>query len=811
MPIDSEQARRYLRDFDFKPLFNELGWDRHNQGLTVDVKDITFQLEGVAQKRGVQVFHCPTPNDDGLIPDNTTLRKIERKVRQAAAENLIIFTDQNRTEQKWYWVRRLVGEPDRPRHVEYIKGRAGDQIIQRLNHLLVTLEDEEQITTLDAAAKLQKAFDTNAEKVTKRFFKEFQNEHKRFLGFIEGLADAADQRWYASIMLNRLMFIYFIQKKGFLDGDQDYLRNRLVRVQSERGEGHFMSFYRCFLRRLMHEGLGSSPGYRSSDLEGLIGRVPYLNGGIFAPHMLELTNPDIDIPDQAFEHIFDFFDQYRWHLDDRKERLGHRKPDDNEINPDVLGYIFEKYINQKQMGAYYTKEDITQYISQNTIIPFLFDKARTDKDHGCANAFRPNAAMWKLLADEPDRYIYDAVRKGVIQPPRPAGEGRGEGVDEGEIIPLPENIAAGIDDVPKRGDWNKPADEKFALPTEIWREHVARRQRCLELREKLAAGEVNDINDLITLNLNIRLFAQDVIEECEGPELLRAFWHALTTISVLDPTCGSGAFLFATMDILEPLYEACLTRMQDFIATAEALTQLPKDRQPKLTKRQKQAYDDFRATLAEIDRHPNHAYFIFKTIVLNNLYGVDIMDEATEICRLRLFLKLIAQVEPDAAHPNLGVEPLPDIDFNIKTGNTLVGFTSIEEVATASERAGRLGFDAGIVERIQIEAGGIAKRFREFRDAQQAGEDDSESLQRQKRALTQALQSLADQLDNYLAGEYGIDADDPKQAKRLEKWRETHQPFHWISEFYGVMGFGGFDVVIGNPPYVETRKVCLHT
>ncbi|MDP4034180.1 MAG: hypothetical protein Q8P60_15270 [Pseudorhodobacter sp.] len=52
------------------------------------------------------------------------------------------------------------------------------------------------------------------------------------------------------------------------------------------------------------------------------------------------------------------------------------RSNDNEINPDVLGYIFEKYINQKQMGAYYTKEDITEYISKNTVIPFLFDAAK---------------------------------------------------------------------------------------------------------------------------------------------------------------------------------------------------------------------------------------------------------------------------------------------------------------------------------------------------------------------------------------------------------------------------------------------------
>ena len=57
--------------------------------------------------------------------------------------------------------------------------------------------------------------------------------------------------------------------------------------------------------------------------------------------------------------------------------------------------------------------------------------------------------------------------------------------------------------------------------------YVARRKRCHEIRKKLAAGEVHSINDFITYNLDIRQFAQDVIENCEEPELLRAFWHAM--------------------------------------------------------------------------------------------------------------------------------------------------------------------------------------------------------------------------------------------------------------------------------------------
>ena len=135
---------------------------------------------------------------------------------------------------------------------------------------------------------------------------------------------------------------------------------------------------------------------------------------------------------------------------------------------------------------------------------------------------------------------------------------------------------AGINDISKRTDWNELALEEYALPTEIWREVVARRQRYETVRTKLTNGEVRDINDLITYNLNIRQFAQDVIENCEGPELLRAFWKAITEVTILDPTCGSGAFLFAALNILEPLYEACLDRMQVFLD--EMVTVSPPDK-----------------------------------------------------------------------------------------------------------------------------------------------------------------------------------------------------------------------------------------
>ena len=98
-----------------------------------------------------------------------------------------------------------------------------------------------------------------------------------------------------------------------------------------------------------------------------------------------------------------------------------------------------------------------------------------------------------------------------------------------------------------------PPRRTTPLPTETWREVVARRTRHAEVRARLAAGGVTDVNDCITLNLDVETFARDAIALSDGAELVRAFWKAVSGVSVLDPTCGSGAFLFAALNVLEPL------------------------------------------------------------------------------------------------------------------------------------------------------------------------------------------------------------------------------------------------------------------
>ncbi|MBZ0175640.1 MAG: Eco57I restriction-modification methylase domain-containing protein (plasmid) [Candidatus Methanoperedens sp.] len=631
--------------------------------------------------------------------------------------------------------------------------------------------------------------------VVKRFFDQFEKEHEKFSKEITGISVTETRDWYASIIINRLMFIYFLQKKKLLFNnikkcyDEYYLRSILESAPPESID----KFYTKFLRTLFFEGFAKRYEERSHEAKDLLGdKIQYLNGGLFLKHKIEIDNPDINIKDQAFEDLFTFFDEWSWYLDDRHFDDEQQVSADEEINPDVLGYIFEKYVNQRQMGAYYTKEDITGNISKNTIIPFIFNKVQTEHPE----AFTSKESRWHLLKDNPDEYFYPAMKKGIKDA-------------NGNPIVLPDNITAGIRDVSKRTDWNKPADEKYALETETWREVVARRTRYEDILDMMKKGDIKSIDDLITYNLNINKFARDYIRTINDPVILLSFYTVITKITVLDLTCGSGAFLFAGLNVLEPLYEACLDKMQSLSESS-----------PDLCK-------DFVKIQNNILEHPNRRYFILKTIILNNLYGVDIMEEAVEICKLRLFLKLVANMENTNE-----IRPLPDIDYNIRCGNTLVGYTNKSEVDSAV-RTNKIGegktdqlklrkvmtrltqyqtvfITEDIIDRmgdIEKECSAVDKAFKEFKRLQTKPDINPNMQAVAKKKLEFKLADLRNKLNRYLFAEYGLDELKKDKDLQYEEWRKTHLPFHWYTEFHEIIQSGGFDVIIGNPPYVEYNLV----
>lgn len=233
-------------------------------------------------------------------------------------------------------------------------GQPGDLILGKISALMVDFEElgDEAPSVVLVAKKLKDALDV--ERVTKKFYKDFKEHLEWFVKQIKGVDHENDRRWYASVILNRLMFVYFLQYKGFVDGNQNYLQDKLAQYQGK-------DFYKAFLCLLFFEGFAKAAPNRSPEAVELLGNIKYLNGGLFLEHRIEKENT-IAIANEAFERTLALFQRYSWNLDDSPGGQ------DDEISPSVLGYIFEKYINQKEFGAYYTRPEITEYLCDRTFI-----------------------------------------------------------------------------------------------------------------------------------------------------------------------------------------------------------------------------------------------------------------------------------------------------------------------------------------------------------------------------------------------------------------------------------------------------------
>lgn len=763
----------YILEENFRDLFIfELGWNKPKGSprllpIIIDNKEYCFTC--VAERNGLQVL----VTDVDAIPTNSLARSIDAQLRKQAQDYIAIYkaTDHH-GHHAWIVPVKNVDKRDLV-SIEYESPAKADFLLQKLDS--ITFDPTEATTIVDVKEGVHRAFAVNAEKITKDFFTGFKKEHTAFAKFITGIDDNVavkenrNKQWYASVMLNRLMFCYFIQKKGFLDGNVNYLREKLEWVRQEQGKDRFYgTFYKEFLTQLFADGLNTPKHDR--EFVAKFGRIPYLNGGMFDGHQIERDYTDIDIADDAFISLFAFFDKWQWHLDTRVTASG------RDINPDVLGYIFEQYINDRAaMGAYYTKEDITEYIGRSTILPFLFDRVARSSE-AMSKLFAPNGWVWRKLRESGDRYIFDAVKHGYT-------------TDWRERIP--KNIAIGLDTskpelLERRKNWNSRTPEPWALPTEIWRETIERLQRCESILAKIREGEIASINDFITYNLDIRQFATDLINASDAEQsFVYHFYDALRTITILDPTCGSGAFLFAAMNILEPLYYDCIIHLESFENKSEKTKGALKEIKSKY--------------------HSNIHYFIFKSIILRNLYGVDIMVEATEIAKLRLFLKMVAVVDVDYHADNLGLDPLPDIDFNIRCGNTLVGYANKEELERdLNDSQGDMMVmlaNEEFKKKIEEELKKVSATYNIFKTLQLNQENDMAAFKQAKYDLRVRLEKLNEQLNLRLHSAIS--------SEPIERWLKTHQPFHWLAEFYQIIaptddgGNGGFDVIIGNPPYVE--------
>ncbi len=295
------------------------------------------------------------------------------------------------------------------------------------------------------------------------------------------------------------------------------------------------------------------------------------------------------------------------------------------------------------------------------------------------------------------------------------------------------------------------------------------------------------------------------------PVLLHQLWHhILPNLTILDPACGAGAFLSAALQCLLHRYMLVLQQIQTYGTSID-----------------RQSIKEWKAT------HPDLRYSLGKQILLRNLFGVDIMSEAVEVTRLRLCLALDQLSEKPCSITKL----LPILDFNIMTGNALVGITFLgtEQVRSNCEPKNQekknkhtqpqttnseiLSYN--IYQDLVRQKQGLIASYRQENHS-------SEELLALHQQITKIKETAGPYLDEVLLNEFmqckiqfeeaTWDSQAQKmgkpQKKTLDLQQIAHlQPFHWAYEFSEILGTSdgdtnsgaiprpGFAVIITNPPW----------
>ena len=357
-------------------------------------------------------------------------------------------------------------------------------------------------------AALETAFDV--EPVTKRFFQEYKRifnaAETQVSGF--GPAEDEDKRLFVQTLFNRLMFVYFLSRKGWLTfgGDKDYLNALWRDYEARPTQTNFYGdrLYHLFFFGLNHPGSQDvNSNFKDRFMSEIYGDVPFLNGGLFEETVLD-ERDDITVPDGAVEPVLrELFDSFNF-------TVMESTPFDIEVavDPEMLGKVFEELINERhETGAYYTPRPVVSFMCREAL-------------------------------------------KGHL-------EGRDTGLSS-------EAVAVFVD------------------------------QRDTTGISLAAAHEVS---------------------------------AALDEVTVVDPACGSGAYLLGMLHELV----------------------------------------DLQTTLYNVRTDPRSLYELKLHIIERNLYGVDIDEFAVNIAMLRMWLSLAIEYEGEQP------ESLPNLDFKIVCGDSLLG------------------------------------------------------------------------------------------------------------------------------------------
>ena len=261
-----------------------------------------------------------------------------------------------------------------------------------------------------------------------------------------------------------------------------------------------------------------------------------------------------------------------------------------------------------------------------------------------------------------------------------------------------------------------------------------------------------------------------------NPMHIRKIIESINTIRILDPACGSGHFLTAMLSQILRVKEHLLRTVEE----------------------------------------DTERYKLKREIISQNLFGVDIDKNAVEIARLRLWLSIIEEVE-DPEH----IGTLPNIDFNIIAGNSLVGWLDENLLTHPLINLLEDSYVQGTLDSLSVYYGNRVDEVRELlgkmklKDTIKAYETLLEmySFESGERAvkIREILEKIREKLyelinNSYLDFLHENSSLDKSHFEKIGENLSNRIPFHWKIDFENVFEEGGFDVVVGNPPYIEDRN-----
>ncbi len=361
------------------PLFCEvLGWGRPTASprcLSVSApvgRQLT--VRPVAELSSVPVFRVDWHLN--ALPTVTQRRAVHRALMPIAVEHLLCYITQDKTQAAFVWARKRSDGKVELRTLPYEVGAPARTTIERLSELAFTLDELGALGAPPVTAvldKLNRAFDVEA--VNRDFFARYErcfyNEVKPAVKkALDGDNEAAHQ--FTQLLFNRLMFCWFLQKKGWLNNDPDYLLNLLRRAHSYKPP---KNLYHDYLTFLFFEVLANPEEKRRkrhpSDPH-IVMEAPFLNGGLFErtplDERVESASRFRQLPNSVFKAILeDLFARYNFTVEESTSL-------DVQValDPELLGTIFERLVTGRhETGSYYTPKPVVEFMCREALAAYL--------------------------------------------------------------------------------------------------------------------------------------------------------------------------------------------------------------------------------------------------------------------------------------------------------------------------------------------------------------------------------------------------------------------------------------------------------